>query len=205
MIMFAFAIQRPRRDAIRKALPTALLLAAALTIFLAPPASARHRRPGCAGAITRPGHAPAREIRAAVVCLINDARAAHGLPLLRDNPALGRSAQHWTNAMVAGGYLSHGADVGARISAAGYNWSTVGEVIGAGYGTARQMVKAWMTSPTHCQVILSPAFGAVGAGINRHAVAGFAHRGGTWTADFALAMGAHWPSGNSGPANGCPY
>jgi len=187
----------------RQALLVAIIAAGALT--LTPAAIARRRQPACAGATTSVRRGPARLIRRAVVCLLNDARANHGLPRLHASGALGRSAQRWTNAMVADGSLSHGSDVGARVSAAGFNWSNVGEIIGAGFGTPRQIVKAWMRSPTHCDVILDPTFADVGTGVVDHSVAGYARRGATWTADFALPRGHRAPSGNWGPANGCPY
>ncbi len=183
----------------------AAVAAGVLAIVVAPAADARRHRAACAGATSYVRSAPASVIRAAVVCLFNDARANHGLPRLHGSGALGRSAQHWTDVMVSAGSLSHGSNVGARISAAGFRWSNVGEIIGAGYGTPRQIVKAWMQSTTHCQIILDPMFADVGAGVARRAVAGYASRGATWTADFALASGRRAPSGNWGPANGCPY
>jgi uncharacterized protein YkwD len=193
------------RGRARDALVAAAIVAGVLAIVLAPTADARRHQPACQGATSYVRSAPASEIRAAVVCLLNDARVNHGLPRLHGSGALGRSAQHWTDVMVSGGSLSHGSNVGARVSAAGFRWSNVGEIVGAGYGTPRQIVQAWMQSPTHCQVILDPTFADVGTGVARHAVAGYANRGGTWTADFALASGRRAPSGNWGPANGCPY
>jgi uncharacterized protein YkwD len=168
-------------------------------------AAASRSASGCPDATARVGQAPPAAIRAAVVCVLNDARADHGLPPMHANAALDRAAQHWTNTMVAGGSLSHGTDLGGRISAAGFRWATVGESIGSGYGTPNQIVNAWLASPIHCQIVLDPAYADIGAGVSRHSVAGYARGGATWTADFALPMGAHAPSGNWGPANRCPY
>jgi uncharacterized protein YkwD len=193
------------RGRAREAFVAAAIATGVLAIALASATVARGRQPGCSGATSYVRSAPAGVIRAAVVCLINDARANHGLPRLRGSGDLGRSAQHWTDVMVSAGSLSHGSNVGARISAAGFRWSNVGEIVGAGYGTPRQIVKAWMQSTTHCQVILDPLFADVGTGVAPRAVAGYARRGATWTADFALASGRRAPSGNWGPANGCPY
>lgn len=143
-------------------------------------------------------------LRASVVCLINKARAAYGLPGLHASSQLDRSAQGWTNAMVASGQFSHG-DPGARVSAVGFRWSTVGENIATGFATPRQVVAAWMASQGHCYNILAPIFTNVGTGVNRGEVRGFASRPGTWTQDFGLPMGRGAASGNWGPADSCPH
>ncbi len=106
--------------------------------------------------------------------------------------------------MVRARAFSHGSDFSARISAVGFHWSMVGENIAAGYDTPASVVRAWMASPDHCRNILSPSFLDVGTGVSRRSVAG-AIGPGTWTQDFGLPMGRHQPSGNTGPASGCPY
>jgi uncharacterized protein YkwD len=140
----------------------------------------------------------------AVVCLINAQRARRHLPRLRANQRLNRSAQGWTNVMVRDGAFTHGADFAARISAVGFSWSTAGENIAAGYDTPAAVVSAWMASPGHCHNILTPNFVDVGTGVSDRGIPG-AGGPGTWTQDFALPMGAGAPSGNWGPADGCPY
>ncbi len=94
---------------------------------------------------------------------------------------------------------------GARVSAVGFRWSTVGENIATGFATPRRVVAAWMASQGHCQNILDPIYTNVGTGVNRGRVSGFASRPGTWTQDFGLAMGRRAPSHNWGPSNACPY
>lgn len=146
-----------------------------------------------------------RELKAAVVCLINQQRARHHLPRLRASRRLDRSAQRWTNAMVARRAFSHGADFSARITAVGFDWSAAAENIATGYPTPLAVVRAWMASLGHCQSILSPMYLDVGTGISRHPVRGFASGAATWTQDFGLPMGRRAPSGNFGPASRCPY
>jgi uncharacterized protein YkwD len=189
---------------------TRLVAASALTVgalaVIVPAAATASRRPSrCRDARASVRRTPTRAIRAAVLCLVNDARRDHGLPPLHARASLDRAAQHWTNTMVGSGYLGHGTDLGGRVIAAGFNWSNVGENIGSGYGTPNQIVNAWLASPDHCRIILDPSFADVGTGIARHAVPGFAHRGGTWTEDYGLPIGARAPSGKWGPADGCPY
>jgi uncharacterized protein YkwD len=178
---------------------------AALSTVLPAATLARSRRAhasACADAHTPATRASTRAMRAAVVCLINQQRAAHGLPRLRVSRRLDRSAQRWTNAIVARGIFRHG-DVGARIRATGFVWQANGENIASGFLTPSQLVRAWMASAGHCQNILSPVYTDVGTGLNRHRLRGYAP--GTWTQDFALPMHQPPASRKLGPANGCPY
>jgi uncharacterized protein YkwD len=162
-----------------------------------------HRR-GCRHAHTRIAAASRAQLQRAVVCLINRQRAERHLPRLHANQRLNRSAQGWTNRMVRTDSFSHGADFAARISAVGFDWSRAGENIATGFHTPAAVVRAWMASPGHCQNILSPSFADVGTGVSGRPIAG-AGGNGTWTQDFGLPMGHRAPSGNSGPAQGCPY
>ncbi|MGA2010661.1 MAG: CAP domain-containing protein [Solirubrobacteraceae bacterium] len=168
-----------------------------------PAGVARGRR--CADANSRIAGASRHALQRAVVCLINQQRRARGLPPLRANSELNRSAQGWTNSMVSHSYFSHGADFGARISAAGFRWSNVGENIATGFRTPAGVVRAWMASAGHCQNILSPVYRYVGTGVSDHEISGFSNRPGTWTQDFGLRMGQGAASGDWGPAEGCPY
>jgi uncharacterized protein YkwD len=159
----------------------------------------------CPGADAHVGSASRKLLQSAVVCLINQERAQHHLPLLEASSLLNRSAQGWTNVMVSSDQFSHGANFTSRISAAGYVWRSAGENIATGYSTPRGVVNAWMASTGHCQNILSPRFREVGTGVSRRPIAGLSSGGGTWTQDFGLAMGQPAPSANWGPAQGCPY
>jgi uncharacterized protein YkwD len=185
-----------------------VLLATAGTLSTVAVASAHrrhHRAPsGCVGAHTPIPAARRAELKAAVVCLINVERRLRGLPALHESARLDRSAQGWTNIMVHIHDFTHGADFAAHISAVGFRWSSAGENIATGFRTPASVVRAWMASPGHCRNILSPSFLDVGTGIRLGTVSG-AGRSGIWTQDFGLPMGARSPSGNTGPANGCPY
>jgi uncharacterized protein YkwD len=153
-------------------------------------------------------YAPAEELRAAVVCLINQERDRWQLPALRQQSQLDRAAQSHDDQMVAGGFFAHsgaGSNPGSRLTQVGFPWSALGEAIATGFPTPRRAVRAWLASTEHCQIMLSPMYRVVGVGANPSPVRGFANRPGTWTADFALAVGSAPPSSNFGPANGCPY
>jgi uncharacterized protein YkwD len=158
---------------------------------------------GCADANTPATAAPRQAMQAAVACLVNEQRVRRHLPALQVAQDLGRSAQGWANAMTATGRFTHGVNFAARISAAGYTWSSAGENIAAGFQTPWQVVKAWMASPDHCQNILSPTFSDVGTGISTRRLGNVGPA--TWTQDFGLRIGHRAPSGNTGPQHGCPY
>lgn len=182
-------------------LAIALAVAALTLLSLSSVASARAG--SCPNANTPVSHASRAAMDRAVVCLVNKQRTARGLPRLRTSRRLDHSAQAWTNEMVHNRNFSHGADFAARISAVGFDWSNAGENIAGGYRTPAQAVHGWMGSLGHCQNILSPVFRYVGTGVSNGAsLDNFA---GTWTQDFGLLMGQSAPSGNYGPAEGCPY
>jgi uncharacterized protein YkwD len=168
----------------------------------AAPASA-HMRGYCRHAHTPVAGATHRQLDRAVVCLVNRQRIRFGLPLLRENWRLDRSAQRWTNFMVAHRDFSHGSDFAGRITAAGFDWSSAGENIATGFSTASSVVGAWMDSAEHCRNILSPTFRNLGVGVSSGGAVRHAH--GTWTEDFGLWAGARPPSNNAAPADGCPY
>ncbi len=203
----------------RAAITVAVLVAAALVAAVPATATARrqHHAPrrhhargysssaaGCTNADVPATRAAAAEMRAAVVCLMNKTRERYGLPPLGSSGKLNDAAQSWDDAMVATGNFSEG-NPGARITAAGFNWSTVGENIATGYNTPQGVLAAWMRSQPHCYNILNPAYTRVGTGVNRRPVSGFGNRAATWTQDFGLPMGQRSHSGNWGPASHCPY
>jgi uncharacterized protein YkwD len=149
--------------------------------------------------------APLELIRGAMVCLINQQRSAHGLPSLRVSSALDRSAQGWSQSMVASGSFDHGTDFAGRIGAVGYDWQTAGENIATGMPTPRSVVSSWMRSPDHCRNILNPSFRDLGTGVTPSAAGVWATQPSTWAEDFGLLMSQVAPSGSAGPQNGCPY
>jgi uncharacterized protein YkwD len=183
-------------------LATLSALTAAAAISVAPAASARH---ACRYVNTPATAATRAQMRAAVVCLINQQRTDRRLPLLHARRSLDRSAQRWTNAMVASHRFTHGGNFAARITAAGFNWSAVGENIATGFATAHDVVTAWMASTGHCRNILDPSFADVGTGVSPHGVGHPTAGSATWTQDFGLRSGHRPPSGSHSAARGCPY
>jgi uncharacterized protein YkwD len=180
----------------------AIVATFALTLIAFTSAAAAHSR-GCAHANSSIHSASHARLRRAVVCLVNRERAKHHLPKFVDNGRLDRSAQGWTNEMVTHRNFTHGADFASRISAVGFDWSSVAENIAAGYQTPASVVRAWMQSTGHCQNILSPVYRMVGTGVSNGAPS--TNDSGTWTQDFGLWMGQHAASASYGAAEGCPY
>jgi uncharacterized protein YkwD len=184
--------------------------ALAALLALAVPAYANHRRraidaQACPGATTPAGAASRQALRTAVLCLVNQERASFGLPPMHASGELTRSAQEWSNAMVARGIFAHASNWYIRIRDTGYDWSTAGENIATGFPTALSVVSVWMGDDFHCRNILNPNFRDIGIGVNRRPVPGAANRPATWTQDFGLRMPLPPPSHNAGPQASCPH
>ncbi len=122
---------------------------------------------------------PFGDYKSAVVSEINSIRATGqscaGVPY----PAVGSlnwngqleaaSARHSTD-MAANNYWNipfphlgtDGTTVRDRAPAAGYNYSTVGENVAAGAGSASIVIAAWLASPSHCVAIMTSAYVDIG-------------------------------------------
>jgi uncharacterized protein YkwD len=157
----------------------------------------------CPGARVEITQAPPDQMRLAVLCLVNEQRTERGLPKLTPSAKLDRSAQGWTDSMVDSDEFTHGDAFTDRISATGFDWTTVGENIATGYETPSSVVQAWMRSPGHCANILDPAYREVGTGVSARRIPRASTELGTWTQDFGRLMGQPALSANDGPANAC--
>ncbi|MBR9919424.1 MAG: CAP domain-containing protein [Bacteroidetes bacterium] len=69
--------------------------------------------------------------------------------------------------MDVNGFFSHkgsdGTRVAQRATEAGYVWSSIGENIAFGYQSVEMAVQAWIDSPSHCELMMSPDFIDMGA------------------------------------------
>jgi len=160
-----------------RALISSLLLAGALMLMSAAPASATTNQVYRWRLFTR----------------INDVRAAHGLHKFRIADSLRDTAQRHSNDMVARDYFAHTSPTGStlyhRVLESGFpsggSWSA-GENIAWGtgsIGSPRSIVRMWMHSPVHRANLLSRTFGCIGIG---RATGRFMGNSGAivWTADF---------------------
>jgi uncharacterized protein YkwD len=109
--------------------------------------------------------AQAPSYRTSLLRAINAARASHGLRPVRMNARLGVAARVHTRTLVKEHTLTHASPDGAgpavRVADAGFHARFVGENLAMGYGPW-QCVAAWLASPEHRSVLLSPRFKAVG-------------------------------------------
>jgi uncharacterized protein YkwD len=182
-----------------KAPRTLLALAAACALMIVPAAApAKLRQAPCPNADLMPTADNLPLVRAAVLCMHNRERAVRGLPALRENVKLRRSAEGHSTDMVTAQFFDHvspsGADMVDRILRTGYarnrGWS-LGENIAWGTGelaTATEIERSWMHSPEHKANILRRQFREIGIGIAIGAPVDDAGGmdGATYTADFGV-------------------
>ncbi len=129
-----------------------------------------------------------------VARLINNERAARGLPPLSLDPLLSNAAQQHSDDLAAHNIFSHTGSDGRgfweRIVASGYPVAFGGEVVAAGYGSAADVVTGWMGSPAHQHILLLPDVAQIGVG--------HAQRGGTtyshyWTVEVSQPVDGYAP------------
>ena len=113
-----------------------------------------------------------------LVTLINQDRAAQGLPALAWNDQLGSLAQTWSEQLARNGALSHQDLDALQANPSMAAWRSLGENIFMGATPADGANSVWMNSPGHRANILH-AFTHIGIGTTRDA------RGVVWVvADF---------------------
>jgi uncharacterized protein YkwD len=127
---------------------------------------------GCPQSSDVPDAGHTAEARAAVLCLVNQHRAEHGLAPLVEHPVLQAAAQAHAEDMGRRDFFAHenpdGATAHDRISRAGYRGRRTGENIHWGIGISAspaRIVDGWMSSPGHRANILTAEFTHVGTGI----------------------------------------
>jgi uncharacterized protein YkwD len=116
-------------------------------------------------------YAARADVERAIVRQINRVRRSHGLRRVKLSVRLRRVARRHSRDMLRRDQLTHsassGASVTARLSSAGKR-RRYGEVLawtprGSGLG-ARRVVRMWMNSPTHRDVLLDGRLRRVGVG-----------------------------------------
>ena len=151
------------------------LFTALLTCFAAL-AGAGQASAACVDAGTIPTAENIPQIRAALICLHNEAREEANVGPLRSNDLLLNAAQKHSDDMVARQYFAHdtpdGVDPFKRMKRAGYIDRTfvwnAGETIAwasGGYVTPRQVMAAWLDSTSQRLTLLAPDFRDIGVGV----------------------------------------
>ena len=145
-------------------------LVASLALAAVPaPVPATAAASSCAGAHEQSDPVVRRH---AVRCLVNNARAAHGLRRLRASRTLARAANRHARDMVRRDFFEHTSPGGStpsdRALRAGYRGMYVGETIAFAVGddaTPAGAVRGWLESGPHRLVLLDPDMRHVGVGI----------------------------------------
>jgi uncharacterized protein YkwD len=124
------------------------------------------------------GKASESAIRARVLALVNEARAAGrrcgseqfaSAAPLEDSPSLRKAAQRHADDMARRKYFDHrGADGSQpkdRVQRSGYKPRLTGENIAFAPESAEEVVAGWLASPGHCANIMDTRFTDTGVGV----------------------------------------
>jgi uncharacterized protein YkwD len=148
-----------------------------LRSFLAPARAPARVDVPCANADRNAADATAPMFAGALLCLVNQERARHGLGALSARPLLGAVALRHANSMVVNDFFGHSdpGDVSyrERIRRAGYfRRPAVGFLAGeniawtAGFmATPQTILEGWMVSPSHRREILDSRYRETGVGV----------------------------------------
>ena len=128
-----------------------------------------------------------------VIELINEERIENGLDPLGVDVQLAQVAQEHSESMASDDFFSteslDGTTFDQRISNAGYDYTLLGEAIGAGYSTPEAVVEGWLGNSSIESNILNPGFTEIGVGYefleNDTGNVNFNHY---WTADFGTPL-----------------
>ncbi len=108
-------------------------------------------------------------IASEVLSLTNTERVANNVDTLTENPLLDKSAQAKADDMAAKGYFAHVSPDGTQpwdfIDAAGYDYQYAGENLAVRFVDTKDVISAWMASPTHRANIVKPQYTEIGVGI----------------------------------------
>lgn len=108
-------------------------------------------------------------VRSAIVSFTLEARASEGGQALVESETLHAAAQAKAEDMAARGYFSHVGPDGEQpwvwLERAGYPYIAAGENLAVRFNDSKDIVDAWMASPTHHANIVKPIYQEIGIGI----------------------------------------
>lgn len=111
-----------------------------------------------------------------LIALTNQKRLTNYLPPLEVNDKLGQAAENKCRDMIAKNYFNHTDPNGKRfwewIKEADYNYIYAGENLAMDFSDDKDVIAAWLASPTHRANILSPKFTQIGIAIKEGLING---------------------------------
>jgi len=112
-----------------------------------------------------------------VIALTNQSRQQNNLPPLSVNDALARAAQKKAEHMFANNYWAHVAPDGTEpwyfIEEEGYSYLYAGENLARDFNGSKDVVDAWLASPTHRDNLLSNKYNEIGVAVVNGVLDGF--------------------------------
>lgn len=170
-----------------------------VTLAFAPPPQAS-ATVSCPDIDATPAAVGVERSAAAVDCLVNHERTSAGLGALTVHPNVRLAAQRYADDMALRNFFSHdspeGTDPGDRLTLAGFAWSAYGENLAAGQQTPREVMAAWLDSPSHCSNLLTPMYTVAGYGVST------AGNGPYWVQEFGRGMTSGVTAPGAAPS--CP-
>lgn len=101
---------------------------------------------------------------------VNNIRKENNLPILNKNLELQRAAKLKTIDMANNNYFAHVSPSNLKwsdfIKEEGYNYIYAGENLAKDYENSREIISAWIESPSHRENILNPEFVDTGIAVN---------------------------------------
>jgi len=108
-------------------------------------------------------------INSVVVDMTNQERSSLGLGELKVDEALRKAAQAKADDMASKGYFAHQSPDGKNpwywIDQTGYTYKAAGENLAVNFDYSKDIVNAWMNSPTHRANIVKAKYQEIGIGI----------------------------------------
>lgn len=108
-------------------------------------------------------------VQSEIIALTNAERADSKVGALTEQAQLDHAAQAKARDMAAQGYFAHvgpdGTEPWAWIANAGYNYRYAGENLAVRFVDSKDVVNAWMASPTHRVNIVKPVYTDIGVGV----------------------------------------
>lgn len=104
-----------------------------------------------------------------IIKLTNQERKKMSLPLLEENAVLDEAARKKAQNMFEEDYWAHyspsGKDPWGFITGSGYKYSYAGENLARNFYESKEVVRAWMASPTHKDNIVNPSYEEIGIAV----------------------------------------